>query len=65
MLNRRGELAGLIFDGNLHSLGGTYGFDIATNRAVAVDARAIVHTLDVVYGAQRLLAEIAAAQGSP
>ena len=62
VLNRRGELVGLIFDGNLHSLGGAYGFDIATNRAVAVDARAIVHTLDVIYGARRLLTEITAAR---
>src|SRR5690606_13370428 len=33
-LNRKGELVGLIFDGNIHSLGGEYGFDPATNRAV-------------------------------
>ncbi|HEU4582083.1 MAG TPA: S46 family peptidase [Polyangiaceae bacterium] len=59
LINRQGELAGLIFDGNLPSLGGTYGFDIARNRAVAVDARAITHTLDVIYGAQRITAELA------
>jgi len=59
LINRQGELAGLIFDGNIHSLGGTYGFDIALNRAVAVDARAITYTLDAIYGAQRISAEIA------
>jgi hypothetical protein len=59
LINRQGELAGLIFDGNIHSLGGTYGFDIALNRAVAVDARAISYTLDAIYGAQRITAEIA------
>jgi len=58
LLNRQGELAGLIFDGNIHSLGGSYGFDIARNRAVAVDARAILYSLDAIYGAQRISAEL-------
>jgi hypothetical protein len=62
LINRQGELAGLIFDGNIHSLGGSYGFDIARNRAVAVDARAITHTLDAIYGAQRVSAELGAKQ---
>ncbi|MEY2931919.1 MAG: hypothetical protein RL033_2668 [Pseudomonadota bacterium] len=62
LVNRQGELAGLIFDGNLPSLGGTYGFDIARNRAVAVDARAILYALDAVYGAQRVSAELNAKQ---
>jgi len=61
VLNRQGELVGLVFDGNLDSLGGAYGFDIALNRTVAVDARAIWQALDVVYGAQRVTAEIAGA----
>ena len=43
---------------NLPSLGGTYGFDIAKNRAVAVDARAIVYALDAIYGARALSAEL-------
>ena len=59
LINRQGELAGLIFDGNIHSLGGTYGFDMALNRAVAVDARAITYTLDAIYGAHRITTEIA------
>jgi hypothetical protein len=59
LINREGELAGLVFDGNLHSLGGTYGFDIALNRAVAVDARGILYTLDAIYGAHRVSAELA------
>ena len=58
MVNARAEIVGLIFDGNLHSLGGEYGFDPATNRAVAVDSRAIAEALDKVYGARRLLDEL-------
>jgi hypothetical protein len=58
VINRQGELVGLVFDGNIHSLGGSYGYDIALNRMVAVDARAITHTLEKIYGAERLLGEI-------
>ena len=58
MVNVRGELIGLIFDGNIHSLGGEYGFDPETNRAVAVHSRAIVEALDKVYGARRILDEL-------
>jgi hypothetical protein len=58
VLNRQGELVGLVFDGNLHSLGGSYGFDIARNRAVAVDVRAIAHALERIYRARRLTEEL-------
>ncbi len=58
VINRKGELVGLVFDGNIHSLGGSYGYDIARNRMVAVDTRAITHTLEKIYGADRLLGEI-------
>jgi peptidase S46-like protein len=61
VVNRQGELVGLIFDGNIHSLGGSYGFDMALNRAVAVDGRAIRHTLTTIYGASRLATEIGGA----
>jgi hypothetical protein len=57
-INREGELAGLVFDGNIHSLGGDYWFDEAKNRTVAVDAAAIVEALRVIYRADRLLGEI-------
>ena len=58
VFNRAGEVVGLIFDGNIHSLGGEFGFDAAKNRAVAVDARAITHTLDALYGARHLVKEL-------
>jgi hypothetical protein len=59
VIDRKGDLVGLVFDGNIHSLGGTYGYDISKNRMVAVDVRAILHALDVIYGAKRLTAELA------
>ncbi|GLH71614.1 dipeptidyl-peptidase [Geothrix limicola] len=58
VIDMKGELVGLIFDGNIESLPGNYFYDEAVNRGVAVDARAIVHALDKVYGATGLVAEL-------
>ena len=52
------EVLGLIFDGNIQSLGGAYGFDAATNRAVSVAAPAVTQALKVVYKADRLVQEL-------
>jgi hypothetical protein len=61
MINREARIVGLIFDGNIHSLGGNYGFDKTANRAVAVHSSAILEALDKVYGARDLLAELSGA----
>ncbi len=58
VIDRKGELVGLIFDGNIESLPGNYFYDEAVNRGVSVDARAITHALDKVYGATALVAEL-------
>jgi len=58
VLNKEAEIVGLIFDGNIHSLGGEFGFDPKLNRAVAVTSDAIVHALEKIYGADRILAEL-------
>jgi len=58
VINKDGQIVGLIFDGNIHSLGGNYGFDEVLNRAVAVHSRALLEALEKIYGAQRVLAEI-------
>ena len=58
MINRAGEIVGLIFDGNIHSLGGAFWFDPRTNRAVAVHSGAILESLSKVYGANDLVREI-------
>jgi hypothetical protein len=57
--NRRGELVGLIFDGNRHSLTDDFGYAEGPRRAIHVDARGIRELLGKVYGADALLAEIA------
>ena len=58
VIDKQGEIVGLIFDGNIHSLGGDFGYEGEKNRAVAVNGRGIVHALKVVYGATRVLEEL-------
>jgi len=57
-LNRAAEFVGLIFDGNVQSLAGDYYFDPADNRAVSVDASAIIEALRQVYHADALADEL-------
>jgi hypothetical protein len=58
VIDKKGELVGLIFDGNIESLPGNYFYDEKVNRGVAVDARAIIQALDKVYSATGLVAEL-------
>jgi hypothetical protein len=58
LLNAKGDVVGLIFDGNIHSISGAYWFDDAKNRAVAVDATYIREALTKVYGATTLVEEL-------
>ena len=60
MIDRQGRIVGLVFDGNIHSIGGAYWLDPARNRAVAVDSRGIREALKSIYQAERILQEIAA-----
>jgi peptidase S46-like protein len=58
VIDKDGNIVGLIFDGNIFSLGGDYGYDAAKNRAVAVDSRALVEGMQKVYHLDRIVAEI-------
>jgi hypothetical protein len=58
VVNRNAEIVGLVFDGNIRSLGGDYGFDPAVNRAVAVHSDALLEALSRIYGAQRIVDEL-------
>jgi hypothetical protein len=59
VVNKDLSVVGLIFDGNIQSLGGDFWFDEAVNRAVSVSSAAMVEALKKVYGADRLLKELA------
>jgi hypothetical protein len=58
VVNRKGEIVGLIFDGNLQMLPGYFVYDEGVNRAVSVDSRAIVEALAKVYDASRIVSEL-------
>jgi len=60
VVDRKGAVVGLVFDGNIQSLGGDYGFDAAVNRTVAVTSNALLEAMGKVYGADRLVGEIRA-----
>jgi hypothetical protein len=60
LIDAEGRMVGLMFDGNIESIAGTYWFDPAKNRAVAVHPAIIREALDKVYGARALLAELGA-----
>ncbi|PWK92329.1 S46 family peptidase [Fulvimonas soli] len=59
VIDREGRAVGLIFDGNIHSLGGNFVFDGSVNRAVAVDTAALVEAVRKVYKLPRLADELA------
>jgi hypothetical protein len=58
VVNKAGELVGLIFDGNIESLVGRFVYDETANRAIAVHSGAIVHALRAIYGAGTLADEL-------
>lgn len=58
VINSNAEIVGLIFDGNIQSLGGDYGFDESVNRAVAVHSAAIIEALKKVYHADRIVSDL-------
>ena len=58
MVNKSGEVVGLIFDGNVYSLTGDVFFDPVNSRSVAVDSRGLMAALDTVYGATELVKEL-------
>ena len=62
LIDKNAEIIGLVFDGNIFSLGGDYGFDAAKNRSVAVDSRALLEGLRKVYHLNRIVDEIDAAR---
>jgi hypothetical protein len=58
VVNRQGQLVGLIFDGNIASLGNRFVYDERQARAVAVHSSAILEALRKVYDAEPLVREI-------
>jgi len=58
VVNRDGELVGLIFDGNIESLAGDFVYEGEKNRAVAVHSAGMMEALRKLYGADALADEL-------
>ena len=60
VVDREGRVVGVVFDGNIHSLGGEYGYDARLNRAISVMTPAIEEALRRVYHMDRIMDEVLA-----
>ena len=58
VISAKGEILGAAFDGNIHSLGGNYGYDGTLNRTVVVSTAGATEALRHVYGADVLVREL-------
>jgi hypothetical protein len=58
-VNKKGEVVGIIFDGNIQSLPWNFAFSEVQGRAVSVDSRGIQEALRKIYGAAALADELA------
>jgi hypothetical protein len=58
VVNRDGELVGLIFDGNIESMAGDFVYDGTKNRAVAVHSAGMIEGLRKLYNAGTLADEL-------
>ena len=58
VVNKNGDVVGLIFDGNIESLVGDFVYDETANRAVAVHTAVMTEAMKKLYGAQKLVEEL-------
>lgn len=58
VVNRKGEVVGLIFDGNIPSLVWDYAYSDEQGRAVSVHSQGIIESLKKLYDADKLVAEL-------
>jgi hypothetical protein len=61
-VDKKGEVVGIIFDGNIQSLPGDFAYDDRYNRAVSVDSRGIIESLRKIYNANALADELVGKQ---
>ncbi len=62
VVNRDGELVGLVFDGNIESMAGDFVYDGSRNRTVAVHSAGMIEGLRKLYGVNALADELAGKQ---
>jgi len=57
-VDRKGEVVGIIFDGNIESLPWDFAYEDKVGRAVSVDSRAILESIRNIYHAGPLADEL-------
>src|SRR5688572_18419187 len=60
-LNAKGELVGLLFDGNYESIDSDFQFNPADTRSIHVDVQYMLWVMEAVDGARELLRELGVA----
>lgn len=63
VMNGKGEVIGLAFDGNYEGLGGDYAYEMSSNRMLSVDIRYVLFLLDKFADAGTLLNEMQIKRG--
>lgn len=62
VMNAKGELIGLAFDGNWEAMSGDVAYEPALQRTIAVDIRYVLWTMDIYAGAKHLVDEMTLVQ---
>src|SRR5437868_14116726 len=57
-VNKKGEVVGIIFDGNIESLPWNFAYSDVKGRALSVDSRGVQEALRKIYGATALTDEL-------
>ena len=63
IMNGKGEMIGLVFDGNYEGLAGDYAYDLNLNRTIAVDIRYVLFLTEKMGGASYLFNEMQIKRG--
>ena len=58
VMNAKGQLIGLAFDGNWEAMSGDIAFEPALQRTISVDIRYVLFIIDKYAGATRLIDEM-------
>jgi hypothetical protein len=64
VIDKDGKLVGLVFDGNIHSISGSFWFDGELNRTIAVHPQVMLESLRSIYKADHLLEEMSSDHSS-
>lgn len=65
VIDRAGDIVGILFDGNIQSLPWNFQFEDAIGRSIHVDSRGILEALRNIYHATRLVDELTGTSATP